>query len=75
MLSGKLCLENMHVNQVCLSTQCLSLADQNDKVNALKCDFHVYILYRTHLNTVHKGYSCICHAVIVRLYRYECKRH
>ena len=49
-LSGKLCLENMHVKQVCLSTQCLSLVDKNDKVNAVKCDFYVFVLYRAHLN-------------------------
>ena len=49
-LSGKLCLENMHVKQVSLSTQRLSLMDKDDKVNAVKCDFYVFILYRTHLN-------------------------
>ena len=31
-------------------TQRLSLVDQNDKVNTVKCDFYVFILYRTHLN-------------------------
>ena len=49
MLSGKLCLENMHVKQVCLSTQRLSLVGKDDKVNAVKCNFYVFLLYRTHL--------------------------
>ena len=29
------CLENMHVKQVCLSIQCLSLVDKDNKVNAV----------------------------------------
>ena len=48
-LSGKLYLENMHVKRVCLSTQRQSLVDKDDKVYAVKCDFYVFVLYRTHL--------------------------
>ena len=44
------CLENMHVKRVCLPTQRLSLVDKDNKVNAVKCDFYVFVLYRTHLN-------------------------
>ena len=44
------CFENMHVKRVCLPTQRQSLVDKDNKVNAVKSDFYVFVLYRTHLN-------------------------
>ena len=49
---GKLCLQNMHVKhfRLYLLYSSLSVADKNNKVNAVECDFYVFILYRIHLN-------------------------
>ena len=50
MLSDTLFGEHACKTILLVLTQSLSLADKNAKVNAVECDFYVFILYRIHLN-------------------------